>query len=157
MDCIQPGSSVHGILQARILKWVAIPFQEIFLGRSRVDPWVSCISRQILCSLSHQGSPLPVVVVWALSRVQLLWPHGLSSARLLCPWDSPGKNTGVVSHFLLQWSSRTNSQLKNGQTEVRHRVRYVGGGTELPRSLKCASLSNISMCSPVKELLARHF
>ena len=26
MDCNLPGSSVHGILQARILKWVAIPF-----------------------------------------------------------------------------------------------------------------------------------
>ena len=23
-------------------------------------------------------------------------------ARLLCPWDSPGKNTGVACHFLLQ-------------------------------------------------------
>ena len=26
MDCSQPGSSVHGISQARILDWVAIPF-----------------------------------------------------------------------------------------------------------------------------------
>ena len=26
MDCSPPGSSVHGILQVRILKWVAIPF-----------------------------------------------------------------------------------------------------------------------------------
>ena len=26
MDCILPGSSVHGILQARILEWVAILF-----------------------------------------------------------------------------------------------------------------------------------
>ena len=25
-----------------------------------------------------------------------------SPARLLCPWDSPGKNTGVDCHFLLQ-------------------------------------------------------
>ena len=28
--------------------------------------------------------------------------HGLQLARLLCPWDSPGKNTGVVCHALLQ-------------------------------------------------------
>ena len=27
---------------------------------------------------------------------------GLWSARILCPWDSPGKNTGVSCHFLLQ-------------------------------------------------------
>jgi len=26
MDCSPPGSSVHGILQARVLEWVAIPF-----------------------------------------------------------------------------------------------------------------------------------
>ena len=26
MDCSQPGPSVHGISQARILEWVAIPF-----------------------------------------------------------------------------------------------------------------------------------
>ena len=26
MDCCPPGSSVHGILQARILEWVVIPF-----------------------------------------------------------------------------------------------------------------------------------
>ena len=24
-----------------------------------------------------------------------LWPHGLQHAKFLCPWDSPGKNTGV--------------------------------------------------------------
>ena len=32
----------------------------------------------------------------------LLQPHGLWRARLLCPWDFPGKNTGVGCHFLLQ-------------------------------------------------------
>ena len=31
-----------------------------------------------------------------------LSPTGLSPARPLCPWDSPGKNTGVDCHFLLQ-------------------------------------------------------
>ena len=31
-----------------------------------------------------------------------LQPHGLYIARLSCPWNSPGKNTGLSSHFLLQ-------------------------------------------------------
>ena len=31
-----------------------------------------------------------------------LHPHGLWSARLLCPWDFPGKNAGVGCHALLQ-------------------------------------------------------
>ena len=29
-------------------------------------------------------------------------PYGLQPARLLCPWDSPGKNIGVCCHALLQ-------------------------------------------------------
>ena len=28
--------------------------------------------------------------------------RGLESTRLLCPWDFPGKSTGVGCHFLLQ-------------------------------------------------------
>ena len=31
-----------------------------------------------------------------------LWPHGLWPTRLLRPWDSSGKNTGVGCHILLQ-------------------------------------------------------
>ena len=29
-------------------------------------------------------------------------PHRRQTTRLPCPWDSPGKNTGVGCHFLLQ-------------------------------------------------------
>ena len=28
-----------------------------------------------------------------------LWTHGLWPTRLLCPWDSPGKNAGVAISF----------------------------------------------------------
>ena len=35
--------------------------------------------------------------VKSLSRVSLR-PRGLSPARLLCPWNSPGKNTGMGCH-----------------------------------------------------------
>ena len=31
-----------------------------------------------------------------------LRPHGLQPTRLLCPWDSPSKNTGVACHFFFQ-------------------------------------------------------
>ena len=37
VDCNLPGSSIHGILQARILEWVAIPFQGIFPPRDRTQ------------------------------------------------------------------------------------------------------------------------
>ena len=36
-----------------------------------------------------------------------LWPHGLQPTRLLCPWDSPRKNTVVGCHFPLQGSFLT--------------------------------------------------
>ena len=56
MDCSPAGYSVHGILQARIVEWVAItlsrgifPFQQSNLGLREC--------RQILYHLSHQGSP----------------------------------------------------------------------------------------------------
>ena len=32
-----------------------------------------------------------------------VWPHRWQPTRLPRPWDSPGKNTGVGCHFLLQW------------------------------------------------------
>ena len=50
-----PGSSVHGILQAGILEWVAIPFSKgIFLIQGLNHGLLHC--RQILYHLSHQGN-----------------------------------------------------------------------------------------------------
>ena len=63
MDHIQPGSSIHGILQARILEWVAMPF-------SRRSSWprdrtcisyISYIGRQVLYHKHHLGSPTEFV------------------------------------------------------------------------------------------------
>jgi len=49
MDCSPPGSSVHGILQARILKWVAIPF-----SRESSDPRIKLESPTLQAdSLPH--------------------------------------------------------------------------------------------------------
>ena len=55
MDYSPPGSSVRGILQARILEWVAIPFSRgVFLTQG-LNPGL-LHSRRILYHLSHQGS-----------------------------------------------------------------------------------------------------
>ena len=61
MDCSLPGSSVHGILWARILEWGAIPFSR---GSSQPRDWaqISGIEGRILYCLSDQGSPL--FTVW---------------------------------------------------------------------------------------------
>ena len=47
MDCSPPGSSVHGILQARILEWVAISSSR-GSSQPRVPTCISCIGRQML-------------------------------------------------------------------------------------------------------------
>ena len=42
------------------------------------------------------------VKVKSLSRVRLFATRGLLPTKLLRPWDSPGKDTGVGCHFLLE-------------------------------------------------------
>ena len=54
MDCSPPGSSVHGILQARILEWVAIfSSRGIFLTQGSNLPY-----RQILSSCATWEAPI---------------------------------------------------------------------------------------------------
>ena len=43
MDCSLPGSSVHGIPQARLLEWVAVPFSR-GSSQPRDQTQVSCIA-----------------------------------------------------------------------------------------------------------------
>ena len=38
MDCSLPGSSVHGIFQARVLEWVAIAFSISYLKKGKMHP-----------------------------------------------------------------------------------------------------------------------
>ena len=76
--------TVHGILQARILEWVAFPFSRGF-SRPRDQTQVSCIAGGFFTNWAT-GEAL---------RCACTLQCGLQSARLLCPWDSPGKNTGV--------------------------------------------------------------
>ena len=61
MGCSPPGSSVHGILQARILEWVATPFSKgIFLTQESNLGLLHC--RQILHQLrGGMQFPFPLV------------------------------------------------------------------------------------------------
>ena len=51
MDCSLPGSSVHGISQARVLEWVAIAFSKRRLS-----------SEELMFSISQESSPVTVVL-----------------------------------------------------------------------------------------------
>ena len=50
MDCSPPGSSVHGVLQARVLEWVSMPSSRgSSLSRDQTHiSYASCIGRQVL-------------------------------------------------------------------------------------------------------------
>ena len=70
MDCSPPGFSVHGILQARILECIAIPF---FRGSSwsRNETGVSCIARGFFTSWATREALCCMCVLSHFSRVQL--------------------------------------------------------------------------------------
>ena len=72
------GSPVPGIFQARTLEWFAISFS---------NAWKWKWSRSVVSDPQR--------------------PHGLQPSRLLCPWDFPGKSTGVGCHCLLHKRSIT--------------------------------------------------
>ena len=58
-------------------------------------------SGPVLLSLLGAGLGEGYVLSHSVVSVSLR-PHGLQPTRLFCPWNSPGKNTGVGCHFLLQ-------------------------------------------------------
>ena len=87
MDYSPSGSSVHGILQARMLEWVAISSSRgIFLSQGSNSGLPHC--RQILYCLSHQGSPyLKLFIVRQIKQdfidVIIVFPRcGLSSSEV---------------------------------------------------------------------------
>ena len=76
--------------------------QGIFLTQESNQDLLHC--RRILYQLSYQGSPhfLHAAAAVLLQSCPTVRPQRLQPTRLPCPWDSPGKNTGVGCHFLLQ-------------------------------------------------------
>ena len=89
LDCISPGSSVLGILQARILDGSHALLQEILLTQE-LNPGLLCC-RQILYHLSHQRSPTQYIQylfsVPILLKIPQIWLLGIPSIWLLCHFD----------------------------------------------------------------------
>ena len=50
-----------------------------------------------------------LLLLSCFSRVRPCGTHRRQPTRLLCPWDSPGKNTGVGCHILLHFTEINNS------------------------------------------------
>ena len=73
--------------------------KKLSLSRSTQDLTTECnmIPRGILHRISEREHS--VAQPWPADSLR---PHGLEPTKLPCPWDSPGKNTGVGCHALLQ-------------------------------------------------------
>ena len=101
MDCNPPGFSVHGILQARILEWVAISrgFSPP-RASSRPRDWtqVSCIAGGFFTSWATMGAPwdwIPFymfMALWVCSSVKGLFIDSLAHSSDVClfPVDLEG-------------------------------------------------------------------
>ena len=61
------------------------------------------VIRLLICGLLVK----PTKRLYLMCVCDSLWPYGLWPSRLLCPWDSPGKNTRVGCHTLFHGISPT--------------------------------------------------
>ena len=104
MDCSPPGSSVHGILQARTLEWVAIALlQGIFPTQESSLGFLHC--RWSLYCLSHQGSPIPILANSFISFLRVSSAGRPRYWRDLCPRNSLGFSSLKEAHMLSLLSS----------------------------------------------------
>ena len=93
MDCSPPGSSVHGILQARILEWVAMPFSRIFLTQG--------LNSRLPASPAFQADTLPTEPP---GRPEFEVPEGKSSGKVyqeVKGWDLNLKSLGLNIHLVI--------------------------------------------------------
>ena len=75
VDYRPPGSSVHGILQARILEWVAISsFRGSSWPRNQTHVSYVCICRRVLFRWRHLGNPLQSLSA-SISRILFILHH----------------------------------------------------------------------------------
>ena len=87
MDCSLPGSSVHGIFQARILEWVAISFSR---GSSRPWDWT-----QVFCIAGRRFT------IWAtraciISNLYRNFQMKMIGLLISCPWQEFSDRTGRI-------------------------------------------------------------
>ena len=84
-------AAVHGITKSRtqLSKWITTTMKLLKLDEMRESVENIYVGTVRACSVASVVS-------------DSLWPRGLWPTRLLCPWDSPGKNAGMSCYALLQ-------------------------------------------------------
>ena len=94
------GYTVHGILQARILEWVAVPFlQEIFPTQGSNPGLLNC--RRILYQLSHKGCKPNFYMHW---ETKIPVTHFIAIFTLF-QWSGTKPALSSTCTYTVGWSS----------------------------------------------------
>ena len=109
MGCRLPGSSVHGILHARVLEWVAMPSSRgssppginMSFSSPAFHPYQVGSVARVPSGKTHVHACCCCCQVASVVSDSVR-PQRWQPTRLPHPWDSPSKNTGVGCHFLFQ-------------------------------------------------------
>ena len=85
MDCSPPGSSIHGIFQARALEWGAIAFSDFLLNETQWYMFFLAVSLLAECAFCTYNGP----AVWVLSaKIRIFKEEGKKILRLkLCTME----------------------------------------------------------------------
>ena len=97
----------------RVVFYAADKAEDLSWGHSLLDALRDC-SKETKEEPGYVGvlQQRPGAAVFDSGR-----PHRRQPTRFPCPWDSPGKNTGVGCHFLLQCSEKWKVKVKS-ESEV---------------------------------------
>ena len=127
MDCI-----VHGILQARILEWVAFPFSR-GSSQPRDQTQVSRTACEILYQLSHKGSPR--ILEWVTYPLSSGSSRPRNRTRISC----------IADRFFTKWT------IRKTQMELSHLIFCI---LQLPRpyclAVSCSKYDHICIAIKLK-------
>ena len=109
-DPLEDGIATHSSVLAWRIPWTEEPGRLQSMGSQRVGHNLATFPFTFQVHLSEYKSLCERFLVICRKRSLFsflvvsdsLQPYGLQPAGLLCPWDSPGKVTGLGSHALLQ-------------------------------------------------------
>jgi len=142
MDCGPPGSSAHGILQARILEWVAIPFSR---GPSwpRGWTWVSCIASRFFTvwAICNPKALNSVIYRFLLNKYSLVKMQRWSK----CHWFFEKQNIKAITSLEFKYSL-CQIRWKGQEQEKKYEKKMGKDGDKIKASKYLWKLSQWLIC-----------
>ena len=151
MDCSPPGSSTHGISQARILEWLAIPFSRGSF-QSRDQTHISCIAGRFFTT-EPPGKP-KFTAAGEVNPKTCLLSKNLSCLRICSAWCHLCKKSQMILYIL--WIHLHSCKiirglegdvLNSGGQRFLHHFNFLKGGLVGKSLQSCSTLCNPMDCS----------